>query len=166
MIKNKLSTSRVSFYTNTTVNEFASKKAILSTGENINYDLAVISTGNKPLVKLPILSDIELNQNGGIKVDEYMQTNIADIYACGENIEIKNLVSNQEMPINDAALVVRSAKITAENLAGNKTKFTHALKNYILKAFGYTIGICCCNESELEKAGIPYHKLYFSQTNG
>ncbi len=166
MIKNKLSTSRVSFYTNTTVNEFASKKAILSTGENINYDLAVISTGNKPLVKLPILSDIELNQNGGIKVDEYMQTNIADIYACGENIEIKNLVSNQEMPINDAALVVRSAKITAENLAGNKTKFTHALKNYILKAFGYTIGICGCNESELEKAGIPYHKLYFSQTNG
>lgn len=166
MIKQKLTSSRVHFYTNTSVNEFASKKAFLSNGEAINYDLAVISTGNHPLVKLPILSEIELNNNGSIKVDEYMQTSIADIYACGENVEIKNLVSNQEMQINDAALVVRSAKVTADNLAGIKTKFTHAVKNYILKVFGYTIGICGCNEKELEEAGIPYHKLYFSQTNG
>ena len=165
MVKNKLSTSRVYFYTNTTINEFASNKAILSNGENINYDLAVIATGNKPLIKLPILSDIELNPNGGIKVNEYLQTNIDDIYACGENIEIKNIVNNKEMPINDASLVVRSAKVVAENLITNKTKFTHALKNYILKVFGYTIGICGCNEEELKSADIPYHKLYFSQSN-
>ena len=55
MIKQKLSSIRVKFYTNTSVSEFNSKKAILSNGESINYDLAIISTGNKPLVKLPIL---------------------------------------------------------------------------------------------------------------
>ena len=166
MIKQKLSSIRVNFYTDTSVSEFNSKKAILSNGESINYDLAIISTGNKPLVKLPILSDIELNETGGIKVDEYLQTNIEDIYACGENIEVKNIVSNKEMQINDASLVVRSAKTVAENITGKKAKFTHALKNYILKVFGYTIGICGCNEEELKEANIPYHKLYFSQTNG
>lgn len=166
MIKQKLTSSRVHFYTNTSVVEFSAKKAVLSNGENINYDMAIIATGNKPLVKLPILSDITLNENGGIKVDEYLQTNIADIYACGENIEIKNIVSNKELQINDASLVVRSAKVVAENLISNKTKFTHALRNHILKVFGYTIGICGCNEEELKEVGIPYHKLYFSQTNG
>ena len=165
-VKQKLSTSRVHFYTNTSINEFASKKALLSNGESLSYDMAIISTGNYPLVKLPILSDIELNNNGSIKVDEYLQTSITDIYACGENIEIRNIVSNKEMPINDATLVVRSAKVVAENITGNKTKFTHALKNYILNVFGYTIGICGCNEDELKAAGIPFHKLYFSQTNG
>lgn len=166
MIKQKISSSRVSFYTNTSVNEFASKKAFLSNGETINYDMAVISTGIKPLVKLPILSDIELSETGGIKVNEYLQTNIEDIYACGENIEIKNSISNKEMKINDASLVVRSAKVVAENIAGIKTKFTHALRNYIIKVFGYTIGICGCNEEELKSADIPYYKLYFSQSNG
>ncbi len=166
MIKQKLSSQRVLFLNNTSINEFTNKKAILSNGEIINYDLAVITTGNKPFVKLPILADIKLGKTGGIEVDKYMQTNINDIYACGENIEIKNKISNAPMQINDAALVVRSAKILANNLIEHKDEFTHAIKNYIIKVFGYVIGFCGCNEKELQNAGILYHKLYFSQNNG
>lgn len=166
MVKQKLSSQRVLFINNTSVNEFLPKKAFLSTGETINYDMAVITTGNKPLVKLPILADIELGKTGGIIVNKYMQTNICDIYACGENVEIKNKISNQPMQINDAALVVRSAKTVADNLIENKAEFTYGLKNYIIKVFGYTIGICGCNEKELQNANIAYRKLYLSQSNG
>ena len=166
MIQQKLEVKGLKFFTNTTIKEFLSKKAILSNGEIVEYDMAIIATGNKTTVKLPIMADIQIGASGGIVVDEFMQTSIEDIFACGENIEIKNMVNNLSMRIADASLVVRSAKTAADNIVGIKKEFRGGIKNYIIKLFDYVIGFCGCNEDELKRAGITYHKLYFSQYNG
>lgn len=166
MLKNKLKTKGIIFYTNTSIKEFLPKKAVLSNGEILDYDMVIIATGNKSTVKLPIMADIDVGNTGGIKIDEFMQTSVDDIYACGENVEINNLINDLPMRINDATLVVRSAKIAADNVSGIKSSLKSGLKNYIVKLFDYVVGFCGCNEDELKQAGIPYHKLYFSQRNG
>ena len=165
-VKQKLEAKGLLFFVNTSVKEFLPNKIILSNGKTLDFDLAIVATGNKNIVKLPILADIELGETGAIRVDEFMQTSIENIFACGESVELEDMITGTPFVINDASLVVKSAKIAADNVCEIKKQIYAAFKNYVLKVFDYVIGFCGANESELKKSGIPYHKLYFSQKNG
>jgi len=165
-VKNKLEAKGLFFFVNTSIKEFLPKKIVLSNGEILNFDMAVIATGNSSTIKLPIMADIQIGQTGGIIVDEFMQTSVKDIFACGENVELENMVSKLPMRIADASLIVHSAKIAADNICGISSVMQSAIKNYVVRIYDYVIGFCGCNEDELRQAGIPFYKLYFSQRNG
>jgi NADPH-dependent 2,4-dienoyl-CoA reductase/sulfur reductase-like enzyme len=111
------------------------------------------------------MANIKIGETGGIVVDEHMQTSVDDIFACGENIELSDMISELLIKPKSASLVVRSAKIAADNVLDIKTSMYNVLRNQIVKVFDYVFGIVGCNEDELKKAGIPYYKLYFSQYN-
>jgi NAD(P)H-nitrite reductase large subunit len=59
-----------------------------TSGEEIDCDLLGISVGVKPNITFLKNSDIEIDQ--GILVDEYLQTNIPDIYAIGDCAQHRN----------------------------------------------------------------------------
>lgn len=166
MVQQKLEQKGLTILTNTSVKEFLPDKAVLSNGTKIKYDIAIIATGNKSEVRLPIMTDIEIGETGGIIVNNYMQTSIDDILACGDNIQVDDLITNMPIRISNASLAVRSAKIAADNAVGIQSRLGAVLKNQVLKVFDYVIGAAGCNEDDLKKAGIPYHKLYFAMENG
>lgn len=165
LAKQKLETKGLKILTGTTVKEFLPDTAVLSNGSRLRYDVAVIATGNKSEVKLPIMADIDIGETGGIVVNEQMMTSVADIFACGDNIEIKDLISNLPARPDSAPPVVRSAKIAADNICGIPSRMNTVLRNQIVKLFDYVLGICGCNEEELKRSGIVYHRLYLTMDN-
>lgn len=68
-----------------TTNEDFPLRVTLSNGEIIYCDFLVSATGVEPNIK-SILSDnlFDISQDGGIKVNEMMETNISNIYAAGD----------------------------------------------------------------------------------
>ncbi|WP_295722659.1 NAD(P)/FAD-dependent oxidoreductase [uncultured Methanobrevibacter sp.] len=79
VVKNLL--KNVNIYENTNVNEIRKNSIITEKGEfeGINF----ICTGRNP--NSDIVKDIvDLNPDGGIKVDEMMQTSVSNIYAAGD----------------------------------------------------------------------------------
>ncbi len=56
---------------------------ILSSGITLHADLIVVATGQRPNIQLAQQAGIEL-EHGGIKVNEFMQTSISDMYAGGD----------------------------------------------------------------------------------
>lgn len=60
------------------------KEAVLSDKSKIPADFVLISVGVRPNTEFLKDSGIELLENGAIKVDEYMRTNIEDIFAAGD----------------------------------------------------------------------------------
>lgn len=56
----------------------------LSNGENISCDFLVSATGVNPFLNFTIDSSFKLGDDGGILVDEFMQTSIDGIYAAGD----------------------------------------------------------------------------------
>ena len=58
----------------------------LISGKVLPCDLALISIGVKPNVKIAKEAGIEIGSSGAIKVDEKMRTNIPNIYAAAMNI--------------------------------------------------------------------------------
>ena len=63
------------------------KSTLTSSGEEIDCQLACIAVGVHPNVSW--LSDSPIEINKGILVDEFLQTNIADIYAIGDCAELR-----------------------------------------------------------------------------
>ncbi len=67
-------------------------EAVITDKRRIKCDTVILATGVKPNVGLAT-GILELGKLGGILVDERMGTSVQDVYACGDCIEVKDLVS-------------------------------------------------------------------------
>ncbi|CAG9826146.1 unnamed protein product [Diabrotica balteata] len=56
----------------------------LSNGEKLDCDLIISATGVTPRMSFKSHNSLECSENGEIKVNEYMQTNLPNIYAAGD----------------------------------------------------------------------------------
>lgn len=59
---------------------------ILSNGESVDADAVLVATGRKPNTENLGLENtsIELEENGGIKVDKHLKTNVENVWAMGD----------------------------------------------------------------------------------
>lgn len=60
---------------------------LTTNGSGFETDMAVIATGVYPVVDIAKEAGIEIGTTGAIKVNSRMETNIPDIYACGDCAE-------------------------------------------------------------------------------
>ena len=162
LVKKTLQNHNIRIITSTSVTEFSSTFALLSNGSKLNYDMAIITTGSYNDIRLLVTADIKLGSTGGILVDNKMQTNIKNIYACGECIELKNSITNQPFRIRNASLSAQTAKIAADNILGLNTKYPFICNNEIIDIFDSLIGVCGCSEQELKHTDITYHTIWLN----
>lgn len=67
-------------------------EAVITDKRKIKCDTVILAAGVRPEVGL-VAGILELGKLGGISVDERMGTSVQDVYACGDCIEGKDLVS-------------------------------------------------------------------------
>lgn len=159
-LHNHLRSKGVKLYLNNKVVAFEANKATLEDGNIIPYDMAIIATGVKPDLKLPIMADLKVGDLGGIIVNEYLQTSDKDIYAAGDDIEIIHAITKKPTRIAMASLALKEAHIIANNLAGHKSEFAPVLGAGITKAFDLTVASVGCNEKMLKENNIRFHKVH------
>lgn len=164
-IENHLQKFEVRLYLGRQVQGFCETYALLDNGAQVKYDLAIIATGVRPDVKLPIMADINLGRSGGILVNDYMQTNDPDIFAAGADVEFTNAVTGLPERWPSAPRAVLQANIAADFLSGLKTPFGKAAACEITEVFGCTAAFAGANAEQLEKAGIPFRHVYLLQNN-
>ena len=72
------------------------QEIILNSGKRIKAEMIIMAVGIKPNTDLAKESGIALTERGLIKTNEFMQTNFSDIYACGDNVAVKDFVSESK----------------------------------------------------------------------
>lgn len=97
------------------------KEVILKDKKGIPTDLVIVAIGVTPNIELTKNTPIKTNK--GILVNDYMQTNIKDIYAAGDCCEAKDLLLNMNRPIAIWPVAVRQGKIAGSNMAGIKKEY-------------------------------------------
>ena len=143
---------------------FKNNKIILDSGKEIEFDIIIIAIGVKPEIK--IASDAGIQTNRGIIVNEYMQTSDSDIFAAGDNTEIKDFVSGQNTLVPLAGPANRQGRIIADNLAGLKSKYNKTQAASIIKIFNLTAACVGNNENRLKEKNIDYKKaLIFGRSH-
>ncbi len=64
-------------------------------GVKIACDIVVMAIGVRPETKLAKEANIELGKLGGIKVDDSMRTSDPNIWACGDCVEVRDVITGE-----------------------------------------------------------------------
>ena len=108
-------------------------RVILEDGREISTDFVLVSIGAAPGSSLARDAGIETGKFNGIKVTEKMETSEKDIYAAGDCIEVKNIITNQDVYLPLGTTANKTGKIAGENAAGGNAVFSGIAGTNILK---------------------------------
>ncbi|MGQ9608784.1 MAG: FAD-dependent oxidoreductase [bacterium] len=132
----------------------------LKSGTEIICDIVMLSIGVRPDVELARSASLEIGEANGIKVDEHMQTSDPNIYAVGDAVETKHLVTGRSVLVPLAGPTARQARIAVNNIYGRDERYRGTLGTSLVKIFETTIGSVGANEKTLKQLGIPCLKSY------
>jgi len=139
------------------VTEFIGKDSVtgvkINTGEVLDTDLVLVAAGVEPVVDIAVEAGIKLGKTGAIKVNSRMETNIPDIYACGDCIE--NIYSTTGIPawIPLGSNANKEGRCTAMNVCGFPDDFEGVLGSAVTKYFDLTISRTGFTEKFAQKNG-------------
>ena len=133
----------------------------LRSGKQIATDMVLLSIGVRPETKLAKNAGLAIGERGGIAVNDYMQTSDADIYALGDAVEVRHLVTGQPALIPLAGPANKQGRIVADNIVfGNKEKYPGSIGTSIAKVFDLTVAAAGANAKLLQRNNIPYISSY------
>ncbi len=129
------------------------KDVITSKGYGFETDMVVVSTGVRPAVDLAKEAGIILGQTGAIKVNSRMETNLPDVYACGDCVEKINMVSNLPVWIPLGSTANKEGRVAAINVTGGVEDFEGVLGSTVLRYRDLNISRTGLTEKEAVQAG-------------
>ena len=88
----------------------------LKSGETILADMVIMAIGYRPNTTLAKESGIDIGEFGGIKTDEYLRTNIKDVYAVGDCAEHKDFFTRKTSRLMLASTAASEARVAGMNL--------------------------------------------------
>ncbi|AET69707.1 NAD(FAD)-dependent dehydrogenase [Desulfosporosinus orientis DSM 765] len=136
----------------------------LQSGQEVQADLTILAIGVKPEIKLAKEAGLTIGELGGIKVNERLQTSDPNIYAVGDVIEVKHLVTGQAALLPLAGPANKQGRIVADIIAGRDREYKGTQGTAIAKVFDLAAASTGANEKMLKKLGIT-HEVLFTHSN-
>ena len=125
---------------------------VLDDGRRLECELVIVGKGVGP--NLELVKGTEIKTDYGIIVDDYLQTNLPNVYAAGDVAQAKDLITG-ESTINALwPCAVAQGKVAGLNMAGKKVKYDGSLAMNSIEFFGLpviSIGITRPKEKEYEQ---------------
>ncbi|UOQ47381.1 CoA-disulfide reductase [Gracilibacillus caseinilyticus] len=128
-------------------------------------DLVLISAGVKPNTEFLAHSNIQRNEEGAIRVNPYMQTSAANVFAAGDCATDYHIVKQLEDYIPLGTTANKQGRIAGANMAGNPLTFKGIVGTSIIKFFDLSLARTGLTEAEATKLQIPYEALSRKSTN-
>jgi len=140
----------------------------LTSGKTLDAELIILSIGIRPNSSLAKEAGLELNQRGGILVNEYLKTSDESIYAVGDVIEVTEFIEKGKTMIPLAGPANKQARICAGNIAAELGSLKEKSKGIydgtqgtsVAKVFDYTVASTGLNEKTLIRMGKVRDKDY------
>lgn len=143
LVEQKIRESGIILHLNENVISFEDTKEKMfvtnTTKQEIENDFAIVAVNARPESRL-VRDFLDVNSNGTIRVNEYMQTSDPDIYALGDVVSYPRQTNYQHSFIPLVNNVTRSATVAAMNVLGHhylsygttqKTTATYIFNSYI-----------------------------------
>jgi rhodanese-related sulfurtransferase len=124
-------------------------------------DVVIISLGVRPDTGLAKTAGLQIGERGGIRVDDQMRTSDPDIFAVGDAIEVRDVVTGEWCLMALAGPANRQGRIAADVIAGRDSRFRGVQGTAICGLFGGAVAWTGASEKTLERLGITdYEKVY------
>jgi len=149
-IENKLRDNGVNLLLNSCVSEILGCNEVNGVrigDKEIDADIVILGLGVTPNIELARRAGIEI-LGCGIKTDGWMRTNIKDIYAAGDCVDSRSLLTGKLMLSQLATTALRHGMTAGANAVGGYATFEGVLNSMILKILDIEVGRTGMTESE------------------
>jgi len=127
----------------------------LTNGRRLPMDIAILSIGVRPELKLAREAGLTIGAAGGIAVNDRQQTSDPDIYAAGDAVEVVHTVTGQAVRLPLAGPANKQGRVAGANAAGEELTFPGALGTAIVECLGITAAKTGLSEKEARRLGTP-----------
>lgn len=132
-------------------------EVFLKSGQTLLTDMVILSIGVRPRTTLAKKAGIALGETGGIRVDEYLETSVKNIYAVGDAIEYPHPLTGKPYLNFLANPANRQGRIVADNMVfGNVARYEGAIASSIAKVFDLTVASTGLAGKRLKQLGMVY----------
>lgn len=145
--------------TNNEVVEFLGENGALTAvrlknGAELPSQLAVVAVGVRPNGELAAEAGLEVGQRGGVLVNEYMQTSDPDIYAAGDCIELRHMLTDSQVPAPFGDLANLEGRVAGQNvISPGAARFPGTILTGVCKVFDYAAGATGLTEAKARALG-------------
>lgn len=135
--------------------------AVTEAGRRLAADLVILSIGVRPETALARAAGLPLGERGGIAVDRHMRTADPHIWAVGDAVEVRDVVTGQEVILPLAGPANRQGRLAAEAICGRDRSFRGVQATAVVGVFGLTVACTGASEKGLARAGVrDFEKVY------
>lgn len=127
--------------------------------QEITVDYVFLCTGIRPKIDLANQLELKIGNLGGILVDEEMRTSSKDVWAVGDCVEVKNLISGKSDYFPLGSLANRQGRVAANSIANLIDTFKGAIGTNSIRVFGLTVASAGLNESAIAENFDKYESV-------
>jgi NADPH-dependent 2,4-dienoyl-CoA reductase/sulfur reductase-like enzyme/rhodanese-related sulfurtransferase len=137
----------------------------LKSGQRLPAQLVILGVGVRSENKLAVDAGLGVGPRGGIQVNDHLQTSDPNIYAVGDAIEVKDVVSGDPTQVPLAGPANRQGRIAADNIFGRAVRYRGTQGTAIVGVFDLTAAMTGASEKALRRANRPFRKVYVHPTH-
>lgn len=135
--------------------------AVTESGARIATDLVILAIGVRPETALARAAGLAIGARGGIVVDAEMRTADPDVWAVGDAVEVRDVLTGQETIVPLAGPANRQGRVAADSIAGRARPFRGVQATAVVGVFGLTVACTGASEKGLRRAGVAaFEKVY------
>lgn len=102
------------------------RAVVTDSGEEISCQFVALTVGVRP--NIDVVKNSKIESNRGVLVNEYLETNIPNIYAAGDCAEIKSTVQDAPTRVEQLWYTGRlQAEALAKTICGERTKYDRGI---------------------------------------
>ena len=148
-----LKKSGVSVMTGVSIASITEESVLLADGTRIPAVMTLLSTGVRPNTELAAAAGVALGASGAILVNARMETNLPDVYACGDCIEQFHVVTGKQVYRPLGSTANKTGRIAGDCATGGTLAYRGTLGTGIFGVLGLAVGQTGLSEREAREAG-------------
>jgi NADPH-dependent 2,4-dienoyl-CoA reductase/sulfur reductase-like enzyme/rhodanese-related sulfurtransferase len=131
-------------------------------GETVRADAGVVSVGVLPRVELAVAAGAELGPTRAIRVDEKLATSVPHVWAVGDCVECRHVVTGGPAYLPLGSLANRQGRVLANVLAGRDDAFGPVVGSTAVKVFDLNVAAAGCTADRLSSDGLGVRRAWVS----
>ncbi|MVX66341.1 dehydrogenase [Clostridium chromiireducens] len=152
-LENALKKKSINIIKNSSITKIDDASVTLNDNTVIKSDMVIMATGVRPNTEIAREAGIEIGVTKAIRVNNKMETNIPDIYACGDCIETFSTITGKLVYRPLGSTANKTGRIAGDNATGGKIEYRGNLSTGIFKLFDMTIANTGLSEKEAIQEG-------------
>jgi len=158
LVEEKLLSRDINVICEAEVQEFLGKKRVeqvkLTNGRTLPADMVILATGVVPHSELARKAGLDADELCGIRVDRYMRTSDANIFAIGDCAEKSSVFGPGSSLVKPAAVIGHEARIAVANLYDSRQFRKTRIDKFTVLIGDYAFGSAGLVESKTREMGI------------